>query len=216
MCSEAAGLLATAVLRQMDETPSPCQAAQTNRPAIWLTNLTLLSSLLLPHSLSSAPANSYPSFSFTCLLFTATPPFIVWPTWWRWSSGRTCWSLCPRECPPRSCNAQGTVKTVSPVFPFEEHCRIEHLSPTNEIILGIIFISVWRNMTSVRCNDVGTKIFLAYVSKREWTICLLIGLSGRIVAWLSACVILLAFSGHFLSWWNWNSWTWAAMNWKFW
>lgn len=80
------------------KSPSPCQAAQTNRPAIWLNNLPLLSPLSLPHPLFSAPANSYSSFSFICLLFTATPPFIVLPTWWRWSSGRTCWSLCPRKC----------------------------------------------------------------------------------------------------------------------
>lgn len=78
--------------------PSLCQAAQTNRPAIWLTNLPLLFPLLLLHPPFSLPANSYPCVSFTRLLFSATIPFIAWPTWWHWSSGRTCWSLCPRKC----------------------------------------------------------------------------------------------------------------------
>lgn len=87
--------------------PSPCQAAQTNRPAIWLTNLPLLSSPPLP-SHSSAPANSLPppSLSFTRLLFTATPPFIAWPTSWCWSWGRTCWSLYPRKCHLHLCVAE--------------------------------------------------------------------------------------------------------------
>lgn len=34
--------------------PSPCQTAQKNRPAIWLTNLPLLSPLFLPHPLHLA------------------------------------------------------------------------------------------------------------------------------------------------------------------
>lgn len=41
--------------------PSPCQAAQTNRPAIWLTNLPLLSPLSSLQPLLASPANSHPS-----------------------------------------------------------------------------------------------------------------------------------------------------------
>jgi len=40
--------------------------------------------------------------------------------------------------------------------------------------------------------------------------------SRCIFVWLTTCAILRLYSGRSLSWWNWNNWIWAAMNWKFW
>ena len=70
----------------------------------------------------------------------------------------------------------------------------------------------------VTCSDVCLRAFFSDVSACEWMVCLLFGLSGH-VFWMTYCIMccfVCVYSGRSLSWWNWNSWTWAAMNWKFW